>query len=366
MSLLGPNDLKQFALPAAWDAAYLTKLALAEGTTYEELLTDITSALSMQNAALMNDPLLGSLCSVTTDASMEYRVGVSNGFEDHTEYGRPDAKRAGTTGTMIPLYEKDRGLEFTWDFLKKARRVQIDANIGSAMQDLTNLYGKMALERLFKSTYTTVGSSGKAVPVADGGTADAAYVPWNDPARAAAFAYTHTHLLRQNGITQATLETAIAHLWEHGYDAPFTLLISQTDTASWANTTNVTGYVKKANTLIRYGTQTDLATVDQQYIAAIETSAYGDVQVIASARIPTNYWAVYKSYGMRDPRNPLVLRVNPKYGIGAVMLAGDHIRQFPFENAILYAELGFGVADRVGAAVVYNHDDNAFVDPVIL
>lgn len=365
MALLGANDLKQYAIPATWDASYLTKVALADGTNYETLVSDITAALAMQNAALLQDPLMASLVSVTNEASLEYASGVSNGFQDHTEYGRPDGGRAITTGTMVPLLEKDRALQFTWDFLKKARRSQIEANIGSAMQDLVNLYGKLALTRLFKSTYDTVGSSGKAVPVADGGTADSNFIPWNHPERATAFAYTHTHLLRLDGITQANLESAIAHLWEHGHDAPFTLLISQADVASWSNTTNVTGWVKRQNLLIRYGAQTDLANVQGPYIAAVETSAYGDVQVIASARIPTGYWAVYKSYGALDQRNPLALRVNPAYGAGAVLLAGDHIRQYPLENAILYAELGFGVADRVGAAVVKNAASSVYSDPTI-
>ena len=43
--------------------------------------------------------------------------------------------------------------------------------------------------------------------------------------------------------------------------------------------------IKRADGLIRYGNQTDLATVDDQYIAVIETSTYGPASR-ASARIP--------------------------------------------------------------------------------
>jgi hypothetical protein len=354
MTVLAPNDMKQYALPGTFDAAYLAKLSLQSGETYEQLLADITSALSIQNAAILANPLLASLMSETTEATLEYAVGVSNGFEDHTEYALPDAKRANVAGTMIPLLEKDRALKWTWDFLKKARRSQIDADISSAMADLVNLYEQMALARLFKSTYDGVGSSGKAMPVADGGTADSTYIPINHPDRASAFSYTHNHVGAANGITQAILEAGVAHLWEHGHDAPYDLLISQADVASWANTTNVTGWIKKADGLIRYGNQTDLAQVANDYIAVIETSVYGPVRVRACARIPTAFWSVYKSYGPLDQRNPLILRENPKYGAGAILLAGDHIRQFPFENCLLYAELGFAVADRVGAYICKN------------
>lgn len=364
MSLLGPNDMKQYALPGTFDAAYLTKLALVSGETYAQLLQDITEGLAIQNAALISDPLLASLISETTEASSEYRVGVSNGFQDHTEYGLPNAQRAAVTGTMIPLLEKDRALSWTWDFLKKARRSQIEADIASAMADIVDLYQKLTLTRLFKSTYDTVGSSGKAVPVADGGTADSAYIPINHPDRASAFAYTHTHLGRQDGFTQTTLEVGVAHVWEHGHDAPYELLVSLTDIADWTNTTNVTGYVAKGDALIQLGTLTNVALVGDDYIGVIKTK-YGACRLRATARIPTKYWSVYKSYGALDQRNPLVLRENPNYGVGAILLAGDHIRQFPFENAMLYAELGFGVQDRVGAYICYSHDDNAYVDPTI-
>lgn len=365
MATLGPNDLKQWALPPGWDAARLQSLALASGETYDELISDITAGLSMANAALLRDPIIGSLMSVGDEMTVEYATGVSNGFEDHTEYSGPDAKRGATTGHMLEPVDKDRKLSWTFDFLRKARRSQIDADIASAMADLRNVWQQTLLQRLFKSTYTAVGSSGKSMPLADGGTADSTYVPVNVPDRASAFASSHTHLLRLDGITQANLETAIAHLWEHGYDAPYDLLVSQADMSSWSNTTNVTGWIKRADGLIRYGTQTDLATVDDQYLAVIETSTYGPVRVRASARIPTKYWTVYKSWGALDSRN--VLRVKPSmtWGLGAALLAGDHIRQYPLENAILRLEFYQGIFDRVGAALVYNHTSGAYVIPTI-
>ena len=188
------------------------------------------------------------------------------------------------------------------------------------------------------------------MPVADGGTADSTYVPPMMPERAAAFAYTHTHLQRLDGITQANLETTVTHLWEHGYDAPYDLLIAQADLSSWANTTNVTGWVKRADGLIRYGTQTDLANIDDGYLAVIETPL-GPVRVRASARIPTTFYFLYKSFGPLDSRNVLRLSPSPNYGLGAVLLAGDHIRHYPMENAILTSEFYIGIQDRVGAVL---------------
>jgi hypothetical protein len=363
MATLGPNDLKQWALPPGWDAARLSQYALASGETYDDLLADITAGLQIANAALLRDPIIASLVTVGDEMTFEYATGVSNGFEDHTEYGQPDTKRGATTGHMAEPVHKDRKLGWTYDFLRKSRRSQIDSDIASAMQDLSNMWQKTILQRLFKSTYTGVGSAGKSMPVADGGTADSTYVPRNNPARAAEFANTHTHLL-QGTWSQANLETAVKHLWEHGYDAPYDLLVAQADLANWSNTTNLTGWIKRADGMIRYGTQTDLANLDDGYIAVIETSTYGPVRVRASARIPTTFWAVYKSYGALDSRNLMRVVPSPTYGLGAVLLSGDHIRHYPLENAILTAEFYLGIQDRVGA--VLNKSGGVYSVPTIV
>ncbi len=365
MATLGPNDLKQFALPSYWDASYISKYQLASGETYEQFIADVTAALAMQNAALLTDPLISGLISVTTEMMLEYRCGVSNGFGVATEYGRPDAPRGTTTGHMLPLISYDRAFAWTWMFLQKARRSQLDADIASGMADLRNIWHKTILTRLFKSTYDAVGSSGRSVPFADGGTADSSYIPPSVPDRSSDFAYTHNHYAALNGITQANLETALKNLWEHGHDAPYDLLIPALDISSWTDTTNVTGWVPKAQSLIRYGVTQDLAQVADTYIGAIETD-YGPVQVRMNARIPTAYWAVYKSYGANDQRNPLKVRYNSRYGIGAVLLAGDHIREYPLENAILFSEFGVGVGeDRTAAVVIENSGDGTYTTPTI-
>jgi hypothetical protein len=264
---------------------------------------------------------------------------------------------------MIPLDPFDRGLGWTWDFLQKARRVQIDADIASAMADVRDKFQYLALTRLFKSTYTAV-SSGRSMPLADAGTADSTYVPIAVPDRGGTFTSSHDHIHHYDGIVQAGLEAAAAHLYEHGYNAPWDLLVAYADIADWTDTSDITGWVPRASPSIRYGMTADLADLGEEFIGAIDTG-YGLCRVRACGRIPTLWWALYKSYGPLDQRNPLVLRTNPRYGTGAVMLASDMgIRQFPFENAILYSEWGFAIANRIGA-VARKNDSSAYADPSI-
>ncbi len=356
MATLGPNDLKQFALPANWDASLLAKLALAQGYTYEQLINDVAAGLSLQNAALVADPLIAGLISVTEERTVEYRVGVSNGFQRHTEYGRGDAGRGKTTGHMLPMWSWDRKLGWTWDFLRAARRSQIDADIASAMEDLRDIWHKTILTRHFQSTYDAVGS-GKSVPFCDGGTADDTYIPIAKPERGGSFLATHSHFLRHSAITQANLELAVAHLWEHGHDGPYELLVAQADLGTWTDVTVVTGWIKRADGAIRYGNQVDLANVPGDYLGVVETK-YGACRLRATGRVPTAYYSVYKSYGSLDQRNPLRVCQSPRYQIGAVLLAGDHIREFPLENAILFIEFGPGVGEDRTAAVCVEIDSS--------
>lgn len=361
----GINDLKQWALPSNWDAARLTQIRLQSGETYEDLINDIAAALAVANADLLRDPMLAGMMSLADDPLIEYRVGVSNGFGTHTEYGRPDAKRGATTGHMLPLWAKDRMFGWTWDFLRKARRFQIDNDIASGIEDLQNVWRQTILNRHFDSDTESIGSSGTSVPYADGGTADSNYIPPHMPDRGGTFAYTHSHFLRLNGITQANLNTAIEHLWEHGHDPPYELLVSQSDISSWTDATSVTGYVARPDPILRYGAQTDLANVSSEYIGAVETD-YGACRLMANGRIPTKYWSAYKSYGPLDQRNPLKVYPSPTYGLACVLLSGDHIREFPLEHAMMFFEYGVGVGeDRVAAVCVYNHTTGDYTDPTI-
>jgi hypothetical protein len=367
---LGLSDLKNISLPAAWDNTELNRLRLRDGTTYEAIIRDINDALSLINAGLTGG-YLGKLFSLTTEAAVEYRTGASNGFEDHTEYTQPDAKRADTTGHMLPIKKLDRKLGWTTDFLEECRLVQIDADVASMAEDAVNAWEKSIWVRLFKLAEETgknvgLGTSGVSVPFADGGVGTITWTPPPHPSRQInAFDSTHNHFLRLNGITQANLETAVAHLWEHGYDAPYELIVSLADLGSWQNTTNVTGFVPKANALIQYGQLNDLALVDAAVYQGAVTTKYGSVQLYANARIPTGYWGVTKSFGALDQRNPLRVRWDDLYGFG-VRLVTASVNLYPLVGAIGLMKHGVGVGeDRAAAVLVKNDSSGDYTTPTI-
>lgn len=367
---LGIKDLKNVALPSAWDGNELARLRLRDNTTWEEVVRDIDAALSIVNAAL-NSGYLGRMLSLTTEPAVEYRSGGTNGFDEETEQTQPDAQHADTTGHMLPLKGYDRGMKWTAKFLKQARRAQIDADISSMIEDAIDKYENVVWTRLFKMEEETgrqygLGATGYSVPFADGGAGTVDFIPPPRKDRVInTFDATHDHFLRLNGITQANLETAVGHLWEHGVDAPYELIVSLADLGGWQNTTNVTGFKPKGDALIQYGGLDDLAIVESEFYQGAVLTKYGSCRLYANARIPTGYWAVTKTYGQTDQRNPLAIRYDEINGFG-VKLVVNNVSLYPFTGAIGQFEFGAGVgANRVAAVLVEDDSDGDYATPTI-
>lgn len=369
MAILGPNDLKSISLPAGIDLTVLRNMQLRSGQTYEAVVRDIDAAFSMARDSVLSGDLF-DLVYMTNERTIEYRIGTNKTFERHTEYAQPDSQLANTTGHMLPVVKDDHKLGWTDDFLEEARQARIDADIAASIQAYKDRYEQAVLTRLFKATADSgaangLGTSGVSVPLADGGTADANYVPVQNPSRAAAFAASHTHFLRLNGITQANLETAVDHLWEHGHDAPYDLLAAAADIASWQNTTNVTGFVPVNYGLVQYGVNTALAATLPPKYQGVITTKRGPVRLWTNARIPTAYWSVYKSYGRNDVRNPVWMYTDPMWGT-APRLVVNNVSLFPLAGAIVQIKYGVGIGeDRVSAVAVRNDSSGSYSSPTI-
>lgn len=367
---LGVRDLKSIVLPTAWDGNELSRLRLRDGSSWEAIVRDIEAGLNIVNSSLL-DGYLGNLVNITTDEAVEYRSGGTDGFDDDTEQTQPDRKFAETTGHMLPLKASDRGMGWTDKVLKNIRRRQIDADISSMLEDAVNLFEKRVWTRFFKLEEDTgksngLGTSGVSVPFADGGAGTVDYIPPPRPDRMVnAFSTSHTHFLRLDGKTQANLETAIAHLWEHGVDGPYDLIVSGLDVGDFQNTTNFPGYVPAINALVQYGSAANLAVVDTEvYVGAIITKK-GTARIYANGRIPTGYWAVTKLYGKDDPRNALKIRYDDATGFG-VKLVVNNVTLYPFQAAIAQFEFGVGVGeDRVAAVLVEDDSTGNYGSPTI-
>ena len=365
---LGVRDLKDLALPSGWDGAYLAKQALQDGTTYEQVVNSLASAVVAFNSSLISHPWLPMLTSPTERNTVRYRSGASDAWENHTEYKLPDAGRASMTGHMLPREKYDKGIGWTWDYLNDAILEDVTADIRVFLDTGLDLFEREALQRLFKAEAVTVGSSGSSPPVADA-SATLTFTPPDYMGQS--FASTHTHLLRYGTSAHGQAAGAMAaHLKEHGHIGPYEMIISDADKTTWASVSDATYRVYFRNaqrTELSYGNDTTLAspTVDpEMYFGLLDTPS-GVVYLRSSYRVPTNYAAMYKPYGANDPRNPLRWWYNSRFGPGLTMISADKIG-FPVQRIIGYAEFGFGIgADRTNGVLVEFDSAGSYATPTI-
>lgn len=363
MALLGINDMKQFALPTGWDGSELSKYSLVDGTTYEQIVNNIAAALSVANGDLISDPMYGGLITVTDELGKEYRDGVSNGMQERGEYTKADARRARTIGHMLPIKSYDRVLGWTWDFLRKARNVQIEADIASAIYDVKDNFQKRSLTRFFSTTENTIGTSGYDVPFVNSTGGNVDYTP--PPYNGSTFASTHTHFDRKGTSNHAdALEAGAGHLYEHGIMGDYTAMIPLADIATY---TALTNFAKPDPSwrFIRTDSAANwaVANVQDGYVGVYQ-SKYGLINVWATPRIPTAYLGVYKSYGVNDPRNSLAVRYSPDMGVGAVLMAST-ASTYPLADATIMHEFGVGVNDRLNGYACYFNSSGSYTDPTI-
>ncbi len=365
--LLGIADMKQFAIPVGWDAGELAKFQFAgTGTTYDQVITDIVTALSIVNSGLLNDPLYGAMLSVTTEMTVEYRDGTANGMNERTEYGEPDARRGTTIGHMLPLKSFDRKLGWTYDFLRKARPIQLEADIADAAQDIADNWQRRALIRFFSNVENQLGTSGYDVPLIVGG----GNVPYTPPSYdGKSFASTHTHFDRQTDDAAgrlAALKAGAAHLREHGIMPPYTAIVPMADQTIY---TGLTEFIKPQRGIQYVRTDgsngtTAVMPIDDRYFGAVDADG-NMIFLTASTRVPTDYLGMWKPYGANDQRNPLRVRYSPDLGVGAILLRGEGFRKFPLENAIILQEFGVGIGDRLNGYACLFAAAGGYVVPTI-
>lgn len=357
---LGPRDLSLLTLPAGWDAGELEKIRLADNTPYSEVAAMVNASLATLNAEIAGDPLWSMLVSYQADPTLEYRVGTSNGFEVHTEYGRPDSKRADMTGHMLPLQSFDRRLQWTWDYLRNARMSQIEADVQDAIKDARDLFRVQVLKRLLKRG----DDSGAAMGLGSGGyspgfatAAASTNVDFVPPAfGGTSFDKNHEHYVGHNksGSYDATVFADIVdELLEHGHVPPFIYLASPSNEASIIAST---GFVPVGDPTVRYGALQDIASMSPLYTSS-GVKALGsmpNVEIFTVRGMPQHYGFGFKTYGANSQRNPVRIRVNTGgYQIEAIPDPHAGNGNFPLANMMLFTEFGVGVGDRTNGTARY-------------
>jgi len=364
MATLGFADLRDTALPALWDVTEILKVRLADGSSIESMISDLQTGLRMLNGSLLAMPHYADLIAVQDNPEVEYPIGVSNGFEEASEYGIPEPRRGATTGHMLPLKAYDRALGWTMRYLRKARRNKLDADVRSVVTDARALWQQKLLTRFFTSTGTTVGTTSNAdVPFCDAGATDSTYVPPVSP-EGEAFDSTHTHLLEHAALSDANLAITIEHLQEHGHQSPYDIIAARADAGTW---TGLTGYkAPEWPGIVYHASAVERAGVGEisDYFGYVETD-YGVCRLWLTPRVPTAYYGAFKAYGPGDPRNPLRVRIDRNVGFGFTLVDGNWVN-LPTHLVVIYTEFGVGVGeDRTNGVLVEIGSGGTYDTPTI-
>lgn len=358
---LGHRDLSTLVTLAGWDAGQLNNFRLQDGISYTEVVANVAAALNALNAEIVNSPWVASLVSFTDQPETEYRQGQSNGFETHTEWARPDAKRAETVGHMLPLRKWDRFLGWTWDYLREARLTQIAADVADSISDARSLMRQRILARMLKRGDDSGAANGLGASGLSAGFATAAAstgVDFIPPQYAGvAFDSNHEHYVSIAGgaFTAAVFTDAKDELREHGHEPPYEFSIGPVDEAT---VRGLTGFVPAPAVGVIYGNAQNLAAVapEADSVGSYLIGVLNDFRVRVISGIPQYYGFGYKSYGPRSQRNPLKVRVPKGNSLPAFVAMTDPRAgsgAFPLQNLMLFSEFGVGVGDRTAATPRY-------------
>ena len=178
------------------------------------------------------------------------------------------------------------------------------------------------------------------------------------------FVNTHNHYIRQTADDSgraAYLSSAADHLIEHGFTAPFELVIPEVDIANWAKT--ALGFKRpQRQSIITAGVETRAAIDESEYLGMIEVDRAW-FRVKTTPRLPANYAGVFKIFGANDAQSPLAVRYEDGYPLG-LSLVGE-VRDFPLQEAIAYFTFGFGVNNRLAGVPGYFAASGSYTSPTI-
>lgn len=360
MALTGQRDTRDIVVKTGTDAAELRKYQIADGTTFESIVSLMTAGLAGVRNEITTDPVYGSLISVSENPEITYRMGTNGAMEAFSEFAKPLDQRAQTDGHMLPLKAYDRGLGWTWRYLEKAILEDVQADITAALNSIRDRYRVNILTRVLKRTDDSgaangLGSSGYSPGFAT--TAASTSVDFTPPDFGGkSFASTHEHYNANAGssgaITTTELKAMREHLREHGHVEPYELLISADDRAVYEA---LSGFVFAIDSAVQqYASTASLATVRlaDGYIGYIL-----GFKVRIMPGMPRYWHFGYKSYGINSPLNPVRIRTPKGFG-GALdlrILTDGASPADPLRGLTVFTEFGVGVKDRTAGTTYYTN-----------
>lgn len=371
------------ALPVGLDGGRLAIWRLREGRTYADVRNDIANALDGVNEEVLT--AWSDVVTITPNDFFEYPNGGSVlAMDILSDLSRPESVKGKIAGHMIDLTRKGRSIGGSEIYFRDARESTILAALRDLVQAGRDRLEQDILTRAMSTTENLLNVSGYDVPFVNGNPTNGGplYVPpkWNGKV----FDEHHTHYLGFDSAASPAktfddVLTGLAQtLNEHGHNAPYVCYIAEADVPTYRT---LQFYIKplnqqimlvdrggltSGNTFFEQGELEAMPAVGGRYIGAYD-SAYGEVKLRATARIPTGYAFMYKSYGTNDPRNPIAVRIHPDVGFGfRIKEVPSFDTTWPVKQ--IDVEIEYGVScgnNRTIGAAGYLVSGGVYVNPTI-
>lgn len=369
--ILGPLVLLDKALPTGVDGTRLAEWALRDGITYAELANQLALALGDANQQLI--ARWGWLFFLTEELMMEYENGGAvTEMPEITDIDRPQATHGTTIGHMIDLRAYGDAIGGSRRYFRDIRSAKLRAAISTIVRRGIWRFEKRLLTRLLTNTENAIGSAGYDVPFVRGTGGNVDFAPPAYEGEAFTTAHDHYVAIEDENDRGVLLNTLAETLQEHGHEAPYRAVVARADIANYAALTKFVELVGITGVIIDRGAESSgnqmfrAGNWEMGHFGDFQ-SDYGPVELYATARIPTLYAGMCKSYGQLDARNPLAVRVHPSQGFGFYVVPETTIDDdTPIKQLDVEFEFGVGVGnDRTNGAAGYIVNGATWANPTI-
>lgn len=295
------------------------------------------------------DPLISALTFRTDQDKVVSQANDDSVWQAQAEYTvvRPQVSRA--QAHQLPFFHREIGLGFTDRAMKTVTIDAFDRQVRGKVQAIRRGQRADVLERLFTVDDTPLDDDG--TPATPGFVNPASAYPFTvvqpngapeDPAT-----YTHYGFTSEANLATA-LNTYLTRLRAQN-DGPFDLVASA-DVVALVRALPL--FTPAGSPLIRpaQGASEALVTDASLYIGVYD----GDVQVRkAETQIQSSHLAIFRTYGADNMLNPLAWRWNSVFGPNLIL---EERSLYPLAEALMSQHYGIGVANRVGAVLLYVDD----------
>lgn len=324
------------------------------GINFSEFIDRVDGALAAVNAN--DDPLITALTYRTNSDRVTGGYGASKTFQRAAEYTVPRPQKGSGSGWLLPLYENAMTLGFTKKALDVMTVETFEGELSTTVQAVRRGQRADVLEGLFTMDERTLDNDGTgATPGFIGSGSGTNVYSGPVPPGETVGTYDHYYRLPTSGLEAAVKTAFDKFAWFH--PGPFDLIATPTILST---ITGFNAYVPAGSPLIRAAQGDAEALVDpNQYLGVL----FNSIRVRpAETQISGNQFAIVKTYGSNDNRNPLAWRFSDIWGADAWVEDRD---LYPLANAVINQNFGVGVNDRAGALLIDVDSSGDYTAPTI-